>query len=173
MPRVDLPSVVRRLKANADVIVAQVTGVGDDQARWKPEPSRWSILEVVAHLADEDVEDFRRRVDLTLHSPEADWPPIDPEGWAVQRRYNEGHLDAAQERFLRARAESVRWLEALATPDWDRAHEHPRWGPIRAGDLLTAWVAHDFIHVRQLNRLQREFLVASVSGYAPEYAGRW
>jgi hypothetical protein len=172
-PHVDLSSVVRRLRANADAVAAQVAGVGDDEARWKPEPTKWSILEVVTHLADEEVEDFRRRVDLTLHSPRAEWPPIDPEGWAVQRRYSEGDLQGALGRFLTSRAESVDWLESLVDPDWDLAYRHPRFGPIRAGDLLTSWVAHDYIHIRQLNRLQRELLVTSISGYSPAYAGRW
>lgn len=173
MPHVDLKAIVAGLTANARVLAAQVAGVGDTQARWKPEPAKWSILEVVTHLADEEVEDFRTRIELTLTSPEADWPPIDPEGWAIQRRYNEGDLRASLARFLDERAVSVAFLEGLTDPDWDRAYRHPRWGPIRAGDLLTSWVGHDHIHIRQLNRLRREHLVAAVSGYSPEYAGRW
>lgn len=172
-PQVDLESIVDRLAAHADVFRAQVSGVGAAQARWKPEPAKWSMLEVVTHLADEEVEDFRRRVDLTLHSPDAAWPPIDPERWAVERRYNEGSLAEALVRFLAARAESVAWLRGLVDPDWDLTHRHPRLGPIRAGDLLTGWVAHDHIHIRQLNRLQRAYLVTSMSGYSADYAGRW
>jgi hypothetical protein len=173
MPRVDLAAIVASLRVNAQVVAAQVFGVDEAQSRWKPEPAKWSILEVVTHLADEEVEDFRRRVGLTLRSPEAEWPPIDPPGWAVERRYNEGSVEEALGRFLRERAASVAFLAGLDDPDWAQAHHHPRWGPIRAGDLLTSWVAHDHIHIRQLNRLQREFLVASVSGYSPDYAGPW
>ena len=51
-----------RLRANADVIAAQVAGVSDEQARWKPDPAQWSILEVMSHLADEEIEDFRARL---------------------------------------------------------------------------------------------------------------
>ncbi len=68
-----------RLRANAAVIAALVAGVTDEQARWKPDPAQWSILEVMGHLADEEVEDFRTRLDLTLHRPEAEWPRIDPQ----------------------------------------------------------------------------------------------
>jgi len=173
MADLDLRSITARLEANADVFRALVSGVGDGQARWKPEPDQWSILEVVAHLADEEVEDFRSRVDRTLHRPDAPWDPIDPQGWAIERRYNEGSLAESLDRFLVSRKESVVWLEGLDAPDWTLAHEHPRFGPIRAGDLMTSWLAHDQIHIRQINRLQREFLVASLSGYSPDYAGRW
>jgi hypothetical protein len=162
-----------RLGANADVIAAQIVGVGDAQARWKPEPAQWSILEVVNHLADEEVEDFRTRLDLTLHRPEEPWPKIEPQKWAVVRRYNERSVAESIRRFLDRRAETLTWLGGLAAPDWKRAHEHPRFGPIRAGDLMLSWVAHDHIHIRQLNRLHREYLVSEIADHSPEYAGSW
>ena len=162
-----------RLRANADVFAALVAGVGEEQARWKSAPDQWSILEVVNHLADEEVEDFRTRLDLTLHRPEEAWPRIDPPKWAVERRYNERLLTESFERFLAYRRESLAWLASLRAPNWERAHQHPRFGPIRAGDLMISWVAHDHIHVRQINRLHREFLVASLPGNSPDYAGKW
>jgi len=171
--RVEVAAVVTALRRNATTIAAQAADVGDEQARWKPSPDKWSILEVVTHLADEEVEDFRARVRSTLEQPEAEWAPIDPEGWAVQRRYNEGRLAESLTRFMDERAQSIAWLESLEAPDWSLAYVHPKWGPFAAGDLLTAWVAHDHIHVRQLNRLQREYLVGVTSGFSPRYAGSW
>src|SRR5262245_52934790 len=68
----------KRLSWGASVLERLVQGVPDGQARWKPEPSQWSILEVVCHLGDEEVDDFRKRIELTLLDPERTWPPIDP-----------------------------------------------------------------------------------------------
>jgi hypothetical protein len=167
-----VPALRERLRAHAQVFSALVAGVGPEQARWKPDPAQWSILEVVNHLADEEVEDFRARLDAALHHPGA-WPPIDPQGWPVSRRYNERELGESLERFLAARSESLSWLEGLVDPDWGLAYEHPSIGPISAGDLLTSWVAHDHIHIRQINRLHRDWLVASLSDRSPRYAGRW
>lgn len=161
----------RRLEANARVFRALVDGVSAEQARWKPEPDKWSILEVVNHLADEEADDFRRRLDLTLHHPDEPWPAIDPPRWAVERRYNERELVPSLERFLEERERSVAWLRALEGPDWDRAHEHPRLGATRAGDLLASWLAHDLIHVRQITRLHHRWLTATAGPYRTEYAG--
>ncbi len=155
------------------MIAAQVVGASPEQARWKPDAAQWSILEVMCHLADEELDDFRTRLDLTLHEPEAEWPRIDPQRWAAERRYNEGSLDEALARFLDRRAQTVAWLEGLAAPDWSRSHQHPRFGPISAGDLMISWVAHDHIHIRQLNRLHREYVVASLPEHSPAYAGKW
>jgi hypothetical protein len=165
-----------RLAANAEAFRALVAGVSDDQARWKPEPSQWSILEVVNHLADEEADDFRRRLELTLADPEQGWPPIDPQGWAVERRYNERDLEESLRRFLEERDRSCVWLRRLPQDaDLDRAHAHPTIGVMRAGDVLASWLAHDLIHVRQITRLHYRWLERAASGQSParrlDYAG--
>ena len=45
-----------------------VAGLTDDQAKWKPAPQRWSILEYVEHLAISDVE-LIALVRRTLETP--------------------------------------------------------------------------------------------------------
>jgi hypothetical protein len=169
----DLERMIGRLRANAEVLAALVADVSEEQARWRPEATKWSILEVVNHLADEEVEDFRTRLDLTLHPSGRPWPAIDPQGWVTSRGYDARDLHESLQRFLAARRHSLAWLEGLAEPDWSLAYEHPEAGRITAGDLLTSWVAHDHIHIRQLNRLHREYLVSELSGHTPDYAGEW
>jgi hypothetical protein len=170
---VELAQIVKRLRADATVFQGLTREVPEAQARWRPSSESWSILEVMGHLADEEVEDFRTRVDLTLHRPGEAWPPIDPPAWAVERRYNQGDLGETVKRFLAERERSVSWLQGLVDPDWDRVYEHPALGAVSAGDVMTSWLAHDQIHIRQLNRLHRAYLVAELSGYAPDYAGPW
>ena len=68
-----------RFSHNAEVIANLTKSVPLEQARWRPSPADWSILEVINHLYDEEREDFRQRLDLLLFQPEADWPPIDPQ----------------------------------------------------------------------------------------------
>ena len=160
-----------RLAANASVFHGLLEGVSPAQARWKPTPEQWSILEVVNHLADEEGEDFFRRLDLTLHHPREPWPPIDPPRWAVERRYNERDLAASFGRWREARRRSVAWLEGLGAPDWERDYEHPVAGTLRAGDLLAAWLDHDLIHVRQVTRLHHQWLVRLADPFKTDYAG--
>ena len=102
----------------ATVLPAVVAGIAPDDSRWRPPSGAWSILEIVRHLVDEESLDFRRRVELTLGGTGETWPPIDPEGWATERRYNEGSLDDAVAAFVAARGESVSWLRGLADPAW-------------------------------------------------------
>jgi hypothetical protein len=155
------------------VLPALVEGLSDGDARWKPADGAWSILEVVCHLGDEEVEDFRRRLMLTLENPAAAWPPIDPERAAVERRYNEGDLGQAVARFCAERRTSVEQLRARKSADWEAAHRHAAAGVLRAGDLLASWVAHDALHVRQIAKRMHQIAARDGSPYTVDYAGRW
>ncbi len=172
------PSVlVDRLERFARVLPMAAIIASAGHARWRPPNGAWSILEVVCHLADEEVEDFRTRVRMTLFDPGIVWPPIDPEGWAVQRRYNEQDLEEQVARFVRERAESVRWLREVIAggADWTRAYQHPKFGPIAAGTLLVSWAAHDALHLRQIAKRLYELaeLEGAGDGFRAQYAGEW
>jgi hypothetical protein len=152
-----------------------VSDIEPEDARWKPPDGAWSILEIVRHLFDEEIEDFRTRLRLTLEDPTQDWPKIDPVGWAVQRKYNEGSLDDAAANFAAERAGSIAWLRSLGGDrvDWSAAWVHPKVGSIHGGDLLTAWAAHDALHLRQIAK--RMFQLAERDGekFSSRYAGEW
>jgi DinB superfamily len=164
---------IDRLERNAEVLGALFGGVGPEQAQWRPEPARWSMLEVAAHLLDEEREDFRARLRQVLEMPRETWPPIDPQGWVTARRYAERNLGETVAELLAERGRSVEWLRSLAEPDWGAAHEHPKLGTIHAGDLLVSWAAHDALHVRQLARLHYGWVRRLGKPWTPGYAGDW
>ncbi len=168
-----LDNALTRLSASAEAIAALARTVSDVQARWKPTPEEWSILEVICHLYDEEREDFRTRVDLSLHKPDADWPPINPVGWVTERGYDQRELGPSLDAFLQERQKSVQWLAGLQNPDWNSAHRHPQIGAMTAGEVLAAWVAHDHLHIRQLNQLHWQHLAREAPPLALEYAGGW
>ena len=168
----DIERLASQMAGNAARIGALVQGISDQQARWRPDPDSWSILEVVNHLWDEEQEDFRVRIDYTLHHPGEPWPGIDPGGWVTERRYNERDLEVSLDGFLSVRESSLAWLHQLAAPDWEVTYEAP-WGPIRAGDLFASWVAHDLLHTRQLVELHWAYTTAQLGPYSWQYAGEW
>jgi hypothetical protein len=166
----DLPWCIAQLEARAPVIAALVGQAPAEQARWKPSPLAWSILEVTNHLADEEVEDFRARLDLTLRHPGEPVPPIAPQRWVMERAYNDRDPGESLARFLAERQRSLDWLRSLAAPDWSSPSARPE---LRAGDLLAAWVAHDLLHLRQLIELHYAWLAERAAPSAVDYAGPW
>ena len=163
---------IKRFSNNRAVFESLLRDVSSDQARWKPSPDKWSMLEVINHLYDEEREDFRQRLELTLANPAQSWPPIDPRGWVVNRGYNERELDTSLNNFLAERENSLTWLQQLSNPNWENSNEGPN-GRLAAGDLLASWLAHDFLHIRQLTRLHWQYLGASAQPYQTTYAGPW
>jgi hypothetical protein len=162
----------RELAQGAETIQGLVVGVSPAEARVRPEADAWSILEVVAHLLDEEREDFRPRLDLVLHRPHEVWAPIDPAAWVTARGYNDRELAATLSAFLAERERSLTWLATLTAPDWSREYR-ATFGPITAGDLAASWAAHDLLHTRQLLELRRARLLALTAPHSTRYAGDW
>ena len=169
----DADRLIAMLERNGRVLATAVDGITPEDAKWRPDDGAWSILEIIRHLFDEEQEDFRTRVEHTLRDPEAEWPSIDPAGWATERRYNDGDLDDAVKAFLERRGASVRWLRSLDGPNWGRTHTHPKLPPLRAGDVLVSWVAHDALHLRQIAKRLYQLIDRDGGDYSVAYAGRW
>jgi len=169
----DATKLIDRLARFGHTLPAVVRCFSESDARWRPDEQSWSALEIVCHMGDEEIEDFRPRVLMTLDDPSKDWPPIDPQGWAIDREYQSKDLKAELNRFVEARAESIELIHALKDPDWSRFRDHPRFGPMIAGDLLAAWCAHDALHLRQLAKRLHQLAQRDVAGGTIRYAGDW
>ena len=50
----DLEYCIGRLASTLKVFEGLFGNVSEDQARWKPGADKWSLLEVINHLADEE-----------------------------------------------------------------------------------------------------------------------
>jgi len=170
---VNAGAITARLAGGPGAVRSVALVVSASDHAWKPSPSDWSVLEIVCHLADEEEEDFARRIRLLLEDPEMAWPAIDPEGWAVERDYASRDIDNELDRFARSRRDNLAWLEARGTIDWSTKKTHPVMGSMHAGDLLAAWAAHDALHIRQIARRLHQLAARDAGGFTPEYAGSW
>jgi hypothetical protein len=151
---------------------AVATGVTPEEARWRPAAEDWSVLEVVNHLWDEEREDFRTRLDITLRAGDERWPGIHPSRWVLERKYNERDIAESLAGFLAERELSIKWLDSLQDADAARTYtESDR--SMTAGDLMASWAAHDLLHLRQLTELRYAWLLDKAAPYGPGYAGEW
>ncbi len=168
----DVSNVIDELERNRKVILGTFQGLPSDFVKWKANPKDWSILEIVCHLIDEEVEDFRARTKHALEHPEAPLVPIDPPGWVISRNYRGQNFESSVERWQQERQNSIAWLRGLSNPKWENAVDHPDLGPITAQSFLNNWLAHDYLHIRQVNSIRRTYLLKS-SGDSLAYAGKW
>lgn len=131
------------------------------------------MLEVLCHLHDEECEDFRARLELLLYNPSDEPAPIDPEGWPTARNYQARDPQTALADFLAERQNSLAWLKTLDQPDWQQGKSITQDYTLHAGDMLASWVAHDFLHMRQLVELHYAYHAEQAKPYSVDYAGAW
>lgn len=169
----ELSWAIKQLTTHSFSISQLCQAVTDPQARIKPDPQSWSILEVIDHLYEEEREDFRKLIDLTFHESETEWPPLDLDQSATEQAYQSDDVRQGIAKFAAERERSLEWMQGLHAPDWERICTHPRGFQMRAGDVLAAWVAHDVLHLRQLVELHFHLVTLEAQPYSVQYAGDW
>jgi len=165
-------TLIRELEKGAQIIETICRGIDTSEARIKPTPDTWAVIEVICHLYDEEREDFREHLDMVLHRPEDEWHPIDPTGWVTERHYYNQEPGEMLQSFLNERKQSLIWLRSLTVPIWECTYQAP-FGAISAGDLLSSWAMHDTLHIRQLIELRHWLVMGKAGPFNTRYAGEW
>ena len=164
--------VIAELEKNKKVFVETLSKVTDELILWKNNPKDWSLLEIVCHLVDEEVLDFRARVVHTLKNPEQPLIPIDPIAWITMHDYAGQDFHQKLGEWENERDASIKILKENLDGDWQSKIDHPERGEITAYSFLCNWLAHDYHHIRQINRIKYNFL-KNTSGDSLSYAGNW
>jgi hypothetical protein len=164
--------ITNELLRNINVFKGLLEDISPEVYQWKQDPSKWCLLEIVCHLHDEEREDFRARVRYILESPDLPLTSINPTGWVTERNYMGQDYKNVLDNFLNERNKSVQWLRSLENPAWGNIYEHPILGELTAKMILVNWLAHDYLHIRQIIKLKYDYL-RKTSAEDLSYAGNW
>jgi hypothetical protein len=165
-------NIFNQLLRNKSVFQDLLANVSEEEFRWSQQPGKWCLLEILCHLYDEEREDFRTRVKCVLENPSQPPPAFDPQVWVTERNYLGQDYNEVLKRFINEREHSVKWLKSLVNPVWSNTYQHQKLGPMSARLFLTNWLAHDYLHIRQIIRLKYDYLKEK-SGISLNYAGNW
>ena len=164
--------IVTHLSQNKLVFEALVRNTPQQERLWKPAEDSWCLLEVLCHLLDEEKLDFRFRAKFVLEHPGEVPPPFDPTVWVTEHDYMNKDFENTLDAFLEQRDNSIAWLDSLEDPDWTLSFDHPKLGKMTAGYFLANWLAHDYLHIRQVNKIKYEYY-RHKSDMNLDYAGNW
>jgi hypothetical protein len=122
---------------------------------------KWSIREVVQHLADSElVGGFRLRMVLAHDRPSL--MPYDQDLWASRLRYRDVEVRDALEQFTALRRANVRMWQHLSPADLVRVGIHGERGEESLEHMRRLSAGHDLLHLRQLERIRSALLPAAV-----------
>ncbi len=124
-------------------------GLSRAQLLRRPATGKWSIHELVCHLADTEVANAWRYRKVLADGAigETAW---DQDRWAAKHDYRRQSLRLALEQFTVLRTRNLALLKVVGRRAWARKAAHPTMGGLSAADMLTHLAHHDVNHLGQI-----------------------
>jgi uncharacterized damage-inducible protein DinB len=132
---------IEQYVAGGEKLRRAVAGLTQEELRARPGPGKWSVLEVVVHLADSDAIsiDRMKRI-LTEESPPLLY--ADETAYVERLHTQEQDLEDALVLFEVGRRQWARVLRRLPDEAFLREGMHNRRGKMTLGDLVASYVKH-------------------------------
>ncbi len=135
-----------------DALARLIDAAPDEALKRRPAPGKWSVGEILAHLAeDELVSSWRYR--QMIEQSGVLLPGFDQDQWARLGDYGSWKPAEALEMFRLLRAANLRMLAGLTAEEWQRFGMHAERGRITVEDLARHMAGHDMNHIEQVRRI--------------------
>ncbi len=152
----EVPELLERLRRGAELVAVSITGAAGSELDYVPEPGKWSIRQIVAHLADaEMVAGTRLRRIIAEDHPRIE--AFDQNAWATNLDYTRRKTSQALETFRRIRGENYELLKDLPPQAFEREGLHSERGPMSLKLLLQLIAEHAENHAAQMRTRRSEF----------------
>jgi hypothetical protein len=127
-------------------------GVARRKLSKRPEPDKWSVTEILAHLADtEMVVGFRMR--LILGASGTTVQAFDQDVWSGFSQYRKQDPKLSFEAYRIQRERNIRLLRSIPKEMWDNYGMHTERGKETITRLTEMVAGHDINHLRQIDRI--------------------
>jgi hypothetical protein len=130
-----------------------IAGLSAVELAHRPAPKKWSIQEIVAHLADDElVGGYRLR--MILSSPGTTIEAFDQDIWAQTGRYDKIDVGLSLEIFRLLRESNLRLLRSLSAEEWNLFGVHAERGVESIRDIAMYFAGHDINHFKQVEAIR-------------------
>jgi len=130
-----------------------IGGLDPDDLASPPGGGKWSIREIVGHLADSELVGAVRFRQALSDAPEPTFPAYDQDRWAASLGYGSRTprgSDEAVALFEMVRASTASLLDRARPADWARTDIHREWGTLSVRQLLELYSDHGERHIAQI-----------------------
>ncbi len=141
------------LRDTPSALTRALDALGPTAVRVPEAPGKWSVNEVVQHLADSELV-FGWRIRLVLAHDRPTITGYDQDRWAERLRYADEDPRDAIERFTVLRRANLRLVERASEDDLRRVGLHAERGEESLAHIIRLYAGHDLLHLRQIERIR-------------------
>lgn len=124
----------------------------DEQIAIRPFKDKWSVGEILAHLAEDEIATAWRYRQMVEHSG-TELAGFDQDLWARMGDYGSRVPRESLELFRLLRAANLQFLERLEPGQWECFGIHAERGRITVRELVTHMAGHDANHIEQIRKI--------------------
>jgi DinB family protein len=138
--------------ATAKKLERLIKGVPASKMRKRPAPEKWSVAEILAHLADSEmVRGWRMR--HILGAPGTPIQAFDQDVWAISGHYEKRDPRKSVELFRVLREANLALLKSLKPEQWKHHGMHAERGVETIEHIVRLNAGHDLNHTEQVERI--------------------
>jgi hypothetical protein len=123
--------------------------------RKRPAPEKWSVAEIVAHLADSEIV-IGYRVRLILGAPGVSIQAFNQDDWAEAGHYAKRNPHASLEQLRAARQANLSLYKTLTPEQWKLWGMHSERGQESVEHVIRMVAGHDLNHLHQIENILSE-----------------
>jgi hypothetical protein len=138
--------------ATASTLARLVKGVSTSKLRKRPTPEQWSVIEILAHLADSEVV-CGWRLRAIIGAPGTPIEAYDQNTWNVAGHYATRDPRQCIEQFRAMRKANLSLLNSLTPEQWSHHGVHAERGKETVEHIVSLIAGHDLNHVQQIERI--------------------
>jgi len=149
----EVKELLERFRRGPELVATAMTGAAGSELDFTPAADKWSLRQIVAHLADSEIvaADRFRRI-IAEDKPTLIW--YDQDAWAKNLDYQRRKTSESIETFRRLRAENYELIKDLPAETFERVGNHSQRGPITLLQHLELMAAHAESHARQIREVR-------------------
>jgi hypothetical protein len=147
-----IETVIARQHEAPRTLARLIAGVPLAVLRQPPAPGKWSVVAVLAHLAEDELSSSWRYRQMLEH-PGIALSSFDQEEWARRGGYDAWDPQEAIDMFRLLREANLRLLAGLTQDEMLRWGMHAERGHMTVADLARHMPEHDAAHIEQIKRI--------------------
>src|SRR5437763_10516836 len=140
-----IPEDLERFRRGPELLATVLTGAAGEEVDFATEPGKWTIRQIMAHLADAELVGAHR-LRLVIAEDNPTLTAFDQDAWTRNLDYARRKPTQSLETFRRLRAENYELLKDLPESAFDRAGMHTESGRRTLRSLLEGYADHAESH---------------------------